>query len=37
VDWLRKNPEALRLLAENPEGASLTQLGLVLKALQRKE
>jgi hypothetical protein len=33
VDWLRKTPEALRLLAEHPEGASLTQLGLILKAL----
>jgi hypothetical protein len=34
VDWLRKNPKALRLLAENPEGASVTQLGLILKALR---
>jgi hypothetical protein len=34
VDWLRKNPETLRRLAEHPEGASLTQLGLVLKALK---
>jgi hypothetical protein len=33
VDWLRKNPEALRLLAEHPEAASLAQLSLVLKAL----
>jgi hypothetical protein len=33
VNFLRKNPEALRRLAEHPEGASLTQLGLVLKAL----
>jgi len=33
VDWLRKNPEALRRLAENPEGASGTQLSLLLKAL----
>jgi hypothetical protein len=34
VDALRRDPELLRALAENPEGASLTQLGLILKALR---
>jgi hypothetical protein len=34
VDALRKDPEVLLQLAENLDGASLTQLGLILKALR---
>jgi hypothetical protein len=33
VDVLRRNPEALAALANNLEGASIGQLGLLLKAL----
>ncbi len=36
VDWPRKSPEALRLLTEDLENASVTQLGLALKALGRE-
>jgi hypothetical protein len=33
VDALRRNPELLAALVENPRGASLGLLGLALKAL----
>jgi hypothetical protein len=34
VDALRKNPELLAAIAENPRGASPALLGLILKALE---
>jgi hypothetical protein len=34
VSALRRNPELLEALLDNPQGASVSQLGLALKALQ---
>jgi hypothetical protein len=34
VDALRRNPQVLRNMAENPRSLSITQMGLVLKALR---
>jgi hypothetical protein len=34
VDFLRRNPAALEMLAADLEGASLAQLGLILKAMK---
>ena len=35
VDWLRNNPAALGRMLDNPEGMSVTQLCLALKAARR--
>jgi hypothetical protein len=34
VDFLRRNPEVLQSMATNLKGASVAQLGLLLKAMK---